>query len=267
MISVAFFSDPGSSKLSEDDASDPNSKRKGKGKAREVAPRWGMGRLGQVVLILEIMTRVRAVRLKREEEGKAEVCLFAGLDRVVSDRWNQGGDDALIETVKFVTALEARLSILIEAKVRLASHLPGPLTGPMIPPQEKKTMIPPSHRRLYCKLFLEMRLLMKSLSSRKFALTFQPSILLLAETVVHSATFLPLIVNWLLDAQSHGQGRIDREAERELRETADQLRSVYETVGDANAQNVCRLHLAMWPTHQGTPYPVSLWLLRYCQRP
>lgn len=70
---------------------------------------------------------------------------------------------SLLAVGKFVVALEARLALLIEAKVGSFSAHPSISPDQFIPSQEQNMQIPPSQRMLLCMLFREIRLLTKSL--------------------------------------------------------------------------------------------------------
>ncbi|KAJ6478741.1 hypothetical protein C8R47DRAFT_983941 [Mycena vitilis] len=111
MMSVALMSGAGANKSSAPDA----------------APVWGTARLGQSLLLLEMIGRVQAVR------------------RMVSSTQ----DSVSIETMKFVLALEARLGLLLEVKAT----------------QERTSLVPLSQRMLFMMLFREIRLLTKSLKT------------------------------------------------------------------------------------------------------
>ena len=68
-----------------------------KGKAKEgQLPTWGKARLGQSILLLELILRLRGIR---DEHG------------------NQTSDLSITKALKFVVALETRLAILIDARV------------------------------------------------------------------------------------------------------------------------------------------------------
>ncbi|TDL25147.1 hypothetical protein BD410DRAFT_784972 [Rickenella mellea] len=112
MMSVALMSDPGAGI------------GKGKGKEGE-APIMGKARLGQSILLLELTCRLRDLRLAK----KGTVSL------------PEQTHSALI---KFVTSLESRLAILLDAK-------------------EQKSLLPLSQRLLFAVLFLEIRLTTRSL--------------------------------------------------------------------------------------------------------
>lgn len=85
---------------------------------------WGVARLGQLVLLLELIGKIQAVRRIKES--------------------SPGSDRALMGTTKFVATLESRLNILLDVK-------------------ERSTFIAPSQRMLFCILFREIRLLNRSL--------------------------------------------------------------------------------------------------------
>ncbi|KAJ7591203.1 hypothetical protein C8J56DRAFT_858679 [Mycena floridula] len=89
-------------------------------------PVWGTARLGQSVIILELVAHIQSVRKAKE----ASTC----------------PDNIFVDTVKFAVSLEGRLTVLLEAK-------------------EKTTLVPPSQRVLFCLLLREMRLLTRSLKS------------------------------------------------------------------------------------------------------
>jgi hypothetical protein len=84
--------------------------------------RWGKWRLGQVVLLLEVVSKVQTARIAKEAGG--EVCPF--LYDVMHDNFNgflgsQMDRDAerdWMDTVKCIIELEGRLGILLDDKVR-----------------------------------------------------------------------------------------------------------------------------------------------------
>ncbi|TFY56273.1 hypothetical protein EVJ58_g7743, partial [Rhodofomes roseus] len=119
MVSVALMSDPAGAK------SPPVQGAK-----------WGRARTGQSVLLVELITALRAARHSQDL-------------RTVRDHFSPLGDAfmwrAQVSTAtRFVTAVEARLGALIQAK-------------------EQNTRIPVSQRILFCALFREIRLLTRSL--------------------------------------------------------------------------------------------------------
>ncbi|KAF8830399.1 hypothetical protein HHX47_DHR2000635 [Lentinula edodes] len=89
---------------------------------------WGTARLGQSVLIVELIAQLQNMRRVRENST------------------NSASDTAFIVMAKFALSLEQRLSILIETK-------------------EHTSLIPLSQRLLFCMLFREIRLLTRSLKS------------------------------------------------------------------------------------------------------
>ncbi|KAG5646355.1 hypothetical protein DXG03_003678 [Asterophora parasitica] len=114
---------------------------------------WTKARLGQNVVTLELIGCIQDARHEKEASS--------------------GSESRLIETAKFVIALEARLAILLEAKERTA------LTAP-------------SHRLLFCILFREIRLLTRSLKP---------------------APWLNRIVNWYIDVNMDDEIGQDPEVE------------------------------------------------------
>ncbi|KAG7448488.1 uncharacterized protein BT62DRAFT_929572 [Guyanagaster necrorhizus] len=111
MISVAVMSDIGG-------GGDAN----GKGKAKEGA--WGNARLGQSVLLVELIGKVQGIRREKENTSIPEA--------------------ALVDMIKFAIELEARLTLMLQTK-------------------ERTFMVPPSQRLLFCVLFREIRLLTRSM--------------------------------------------------------------------------------------------------------
>ncbi|CAL1699709.1 unnamed protein product [Somion occarium] len=103
---------------------------KGKAPAQPI-PTWGKSRLGQSVLLIELIEQLRMIRHSKDMT-------------------------ATVPAVKFATALEVKLGILIEAK-------------------EQSTWIAEPQRFLFCALFREIRLLNRSLKS---------------------ASWLPSVVSW-----------------------------------------------------------------------
>ncbi|KAJ3966535.1 hypothetical protein EV361DRAFT_934787 [Lentinula raphanica] len=89
---------------------------------------WGTARLGQSVLIVEIISQVQSMRRARESST------------------NPASDTAFLAMAQFAISLEQRLSKLVEMK-------------------ERSTLIPLSQRLLFCMLFREIRLLTRSLKS------------------------------------------------------------------------------------------------------
>ncbi|KAL4263814.1 Protein UNC80 C-terminal domain-containing protein [Pleurotus pulmonarius] len=106
MVAVALLSDPGT-----------------KG-SNGTAPTWGIPRLGQSVILMEIISSLQTVRHRKEGAPSA--------------------DQALVDAVKFAMSLEARLAAGLDVK-------------------EETLWVPAFHRSLYCVLFREIRLLTKSL--------------------------------------------------------------------------------------------------------
>ncbi|KDQ51053.1 hypothetical protein JAAARDRAFT_211351 [Jaapia argillacea MUCL 33604] len=130
-------------------------------------------RLGQMTVLLELIQQLRQVR-----EGKSSIC---------------SSEDAVTGVVKFALVLDARIGVTVEAK-------------------EQKAVIPPSQRLLFVTLFLEIRLLTRSLKG---------------------APWLPRIVLWTLQVfPDEGNGR--RAEESEVGEMMDQIREVYHAAKDYN---------------------------------
>ncbi|KAF9052238.1 hypothetical protein BDZ89DRAFT_1032376 [Hymenopellis radicata] len=96
------------------------------GKDNDAEGNWGTARLGQSVLLVELTGRIQEIRHEREN--------------------NSIGDAAFVEMVKFAYELEVRLGIMLQAR-------------------ERKKLVPPSQRLLFCVLFRELRLLTRSLKS------------------------------------------------------------------------------------------------------
>jgi hypothetical protein len=79
----------------------------------ETGGQRGKSRLGQSLLVTEVILRVRETRLGREgSDKKAQKGAIAEKEK----------DRSFIETVKFVSALETRLGILLDAKVCCRCH-------------------------------------------------------------------------------------------------------------------------------------------------
>ncbi|KDR79961.1 hypothetical protein GALMADRAFT_242128 [Galerina marginata CBS 339.88] len=99
------------------------------GDAGSVSPggmqgQWGVARLGQLVLLVELIGKIQKIRLEKEASASTS-------------------DARVAEVIRFVTQLEGRLWLMIEAKERTA-------------------LLPPSQRLLFCVLFREFRLLTRS---------------------------------------------------------------------------------------------------------
>ncbi|RDB29723.1 hypothetical protein Hypma_014167 [Hypsizygus marmoreus] len=107
MISVALMSDVGGSMTTADSGRT-----------------WPKARLGQCVVMLELIGRIQAARNVKEALSNS--------------------DHTFVETVKFVVALESRIGILLDAK-------------------EQNAPLLPSQKLLFCMLLREMRLLTRSL--------------------------------------------------------------------------------------------------------
>ncbi|KAJ7741945.1 hypothetical protein DFH07DRAFT_980971 [Mycena maculata] len=114
MMSVALMSGAGASKA---DA------------AAGAAPVWGTARLGQSVLLVEVIGRIQAVR--RTKDGSSNP------------------DSMYVDIVKFVLALETRLGLLLDVK-------------------ERTSLAPLSQRMLFMMLFREIRLLTGSLKTARW---------------------------------------------------------------------------------------------------
>ncbi|KAJ3746695.1 hypothetical protein DFH05DRAFT_1395192 [Lentinula detonsa] len=90
----------------------------------------GIARLGQSVLVVELIAQVQGMRRIRENST------------------GSASDNAFVAMAKFAISLEQRLGILIETKAC-----------------ERTTLVPSSQRLLFCMLFREIRLLNRSLKS------------------------------------------------------------------------------------------------------
>ncbi|KDQ32084.1 hypothetical protein PLEOSDRAFT_1035031 [Pleurotus ostreatus PC15] len=108
MVAVALLSDPGAKANN----------------GTTATPAWGVPRLGQSVILMEIISSLQTVRHRKEGAPSA--------------------DHALVDAVKFALSLEARLAAGLDVK-------------------EQTLLVPAFHRSLYCVLFREIRLLTKSL--------------------------------------------------------------------------------------------------------
>ncbi|KAJ7441775.1 hypothetical protein B0H11DRAFT_2251834 [Mycena galericulata] len=95
--------------------------------AVDAAPGWGTARLGQSVLLVEMIGRIQAVRRTKDASSNP--------------------DGPYVDIVKFVLALETRLGLLLDVK-------------------ERTSMVPLSQRMLFMMLFREMRLLTRSLKTQ-----------------------------------------------------------------------------------------------------
>ncbi|KAF7360179.1 RRM domain-containing protein [Mycena venus] len=111
MMSVALMSSAGGSKSTA---------------TSDGAPMWGAARLGQSVLLLEMIGRIQAIRRTKDRSSNP--------------------DTAYVGIVKFVLALETRLGLLLDVK-------------------ERTSLIPLSQRMLFMMLFREFRLLTRSLKA------------------------------------------------------------------------------------------------------
>ncbi|KAI5116269.1 hypothetical protein M0805_007718 [Coniferiporia weirii] len=166
MVSVALMSNPAG--------------RGGIGRDKEKEeqlPAWAKPRLGQTIVLLELMGKLRTLRT--DHAAKQDAGLTSSL--------------SIAKVVKFASTLEARLVILIDAK-------------------EQTMLLPLSQRILFSSLFLEIRLLSRTLKSTAWL----PRII--AWTVQHDAgmnantSALPLITEDLME---------------EVEETWDKLELVY----------------------------------------
>ncbi|KAJ7185784.1 hypothetical protein C8R46DRAFT_937409 [Mycena filopes] len=88
-------------------------------------PTWGTARLGQSVLLLEVIGRIQAIRRMKDTSSNP---------------------DGFVDIVKFVLAMETRLALLLDVK-------------------ERTSLVPLSQRMLFMMLFREIRLLTRSLKS------------------------------------------------------------------------------------------------------
>ncbi|KAF8162457.1 hypothetical protein K438DRAFT_1985106 [Mycena galopus ATCC 62051] len=94
--------------------------------APDTAPVWGAARLGQSVLLLEMIGQIQAIRRMKDRSSNP--------------------DSAYVDIVKFVLALETRLGLLLEVK-------------------ERTSLVSLSQRMLFMILFREVRLLTRSLKA------------------------------------------------------------------------------------------------------
>ncbi|KAJ6582913.1 hypothetical protein DFH09DRAFT_278368 [Mycena vulgaris] len=110
MMSVALMSSAGGSKANAPDA----------------IPVWGTARLGQSVLLVEMIGKIQAVRRTKDSSSNP--------------------DSVYVDILKFVLALETRLTLLLDMK-------------------ERTSLVPLSQRMLFTMLFREIRLLTRSLKA------------------------------------------------------------------------------------------------------
>lgn len=105
MIAVALMSDPGNSFI------------KGKGKENP-GPSWGKPRLGQCIVILELIAHLQ--KLTSEKKDPTAVSLFKlHITHVPVLILNfQPYENSKEPVVRFMGALEARLAIMMDARVR-----------------------------------------------------------------------------------------------------------------------------------------------------
>jgi hypothetical protein len=101
MMAVALMSDVGEKKVSEDSA--PFS--------------WTKGRLGQCILLVELIGRIQAARHEREAFPVSPVRLILPVVPSIGYSSLKDSGGHLMETLKFALALEARLGILLDVKV------------------------------------------------------------------------------------------------------------------------------------------------------
>ncbi|KAH8118013.1 hypothetical protein DFH11DRAFT_1541265 [Phellopilus nigrolimitatus] len=149
-----------------------------KGKAKEgQSPAWGKSRLGQTVVFLELIGKLRSIRV--DHYAKQD----AGMATNVS----------VTKAIKFAGVLETRLSILLDAK-------------------EQTVFLPLSQRILFSALFLEIRLLTRTLKS---------------------ITWLPRIISWTTQhdveptSNSSSLPTITEDLMDEIRDLWDNVREVY----------------------------------------
>lgn len=150
MIAVALMSDPGNSFI------------KGKGKD-ELLPSWGKPRLGQCVVILELIAHVQ--KLISEKKDPTAVS-FLALHKALSgsDPRVQPYENSKEPVVRFMGALEARLAIMMDARVSPLAQSETILAIECYV-QEASSLLPVSHRILLAWLLSEMRLFTRSLKS------------------------------------------------------------------------------------------------------
>lgn len=118
MMAVAIMSDP--------------SRSFGKGKEREgTLPVWGEARVGQSIILLEVISRIRRARLAKKETTAVRF-FFLTLYIVLMFNMVSKVDQSHAALIKFVTGLETRLAILFEAKVRSIIFTPTKLLPTLI---------------------------------------------------------------------------------------------------------------------------------------
>ncbi|KAL5504188.1 hypothetical protein ACEPAH_8262 [Sanghuangporus vaninii] len=162
MVSVALMSDPGGSGL-------------GKGKAKEgQTPMWGKARLGQTLVLLELVKKLKNIREEFHDKRDNAMGLNGSIGKVI----------------KFVTALEARLAILIEAKEQIA-------------------LLPLSQRILFTSLFLEIRLLTRSLKPTAWLARIISWTMQFGDDPESQTTWLPSITEDLHDEIDEIWTRLD----------------------------------------------------------
>lgn len=84
---------------------------------------WSQARLGQSVLLVELIGHIQAIR--RAHEAKPLVCeIFKFASSPTNYRLSKAFTNSIGETIRFVTSLETRIGILLDAKVNISRCCP-----------------------------------------------------------------------------------------------------------------------------------------------
>ncbi|KIY73014.1 hypothetical protein CYLTODRAFT_366316 [Cylindrobasidium torrendii FP15055 ss-10] len=135
---------------------------------------WGEARAGQSVLVISLIGKIQSLRRDKESNSITET--------------------ALVNAVKFVYQLEARLAAALQAR-------------------EKKLLVPPSQRMLYCMLLREARLFTRS---------------------TKPAPWLRQIVTWFEDYHNH---EYEDYFEDEVESAIDALKNIYAMLQNTRGHN------------------------------
>lgn len=172
------------------------------GGARGGAPH-GAARVGQLVLLVELVGAVRVLRRRKET-------IPAGT----------GGEGGWVDVVRFAGALETRVWAMVEVQVRTSCFwsLIAHNTDNVIRVQERAAPLAPALRMLLCMLFRELRLLTRSLKPFVISFRFQRRLLI----IICRASWLARTLQWFhIYVEDEYIGDLEQDVERAVKRIQD----------------------------------------------
>jgi len=96
-----------------------------RGSQDNVGPSWGQARLGQLVVLIELIAHVQATRQEKDGRGVS----FVKSDTSKTEQYDQPSSSTFLAQARFFFDLEHRLGAFIDKKVRAVLIWAGLLTN------------------------------------------------------------------------------------------------------------------------------------------